>query len=121
MPFVAEVSRKAQRPDPQFADKSVVEGFKSYRDAVIWVWKNRKSKTDKEAYDQAICAREIGLHAPHMSRCVNCDTLAPMNLSPDHVKAFQEYCGWYAVSQYIARTTQFTLMEEVIEERRNAA
>lgn len=121
MPFVAEVRKPEPRPAPEFADKQVVHGFKSYREAVLWVWENRKSRRFKEAYDQSVCASEIDLYASHMSRCVNPDAAAPMNLSPDHLKKFQEYCGWHAVSQYLAHTAQFTLMEEIIQERRKTA
>jgi len=115
MPFIQALK------SPQFAPQSVIDGFDSYRDAVIWCWENRVNVGAGEKMDQAMCANLLSLHTPHMSRCVNRDTNAPMNLSPDHLPDFEAYCGWYAVSQYLASKAQFTFMEQVISERRASA
>lgn len=115
MPFVATLKQ------PQFAPQSVVDSFASYRDAVIWCWDNRANVGAGEKMDQAMCANMLGMHTPHMSRCVNRDTNAPMNLNPDLVADFEAFCGWYAVSQYLASKRQFTFMEQVLAERRAAA
>ena len=115
MPFATVVHK------PQFVSKDVLAGFATYRDAVVWTWENRVNVGAGEKMDQSMCAALIGLHTPHMSRCVNRNTDAPMNLCPDFLPAFEAYCGWYAVSQFIASRAQFTLMEQVIEERRMTA
>lgn len=115
MPFVATLKQ------PQFAGQSVVDSFESYRDAVIWTWENRVNVGAGERMDQAMCANLLGMHTPHMSRCVNRDTNAPMNLNPDLVADFEAFCGWYAVSQYLASKRQFTFMEQVLAERRMTA
>lgn len=115
MPFVATLKQ------PQFAAQSVVESFQSYRDAVIWAWENRVNVGAGERMDQAMCANLLGMHTPHMSRCVNRDTNAPMNLNPDLVADFEAFTGWRAVSQYIASKVQMTWMEQVLAERRVAA
>jgi hypothetical protein len=102
---------------PRFAPQSVIAGFGSYRDAVVWSWENRVNVGAGEKMDQAMCANLLGLHTPHMSRCVNRDSSAPMNLSPDYLPSFEAFCGWYAVSQYIASRAQMTFMEQVLAER----
>lgn len=114
MPFHAVLN------PPRFAPAKTIESFTCYRDAVVWCWENRVNQGAGEKMDQTLCANQIGLHTPHMSRCVNPDSQAPMNLSPDYIADFQAFCGWSAISQYMVRTTQYTLMEEVIEARRAA-
>jgi hypothetical protein len=106
---------------PQFAPGRSVEGFESYREAVIWCWENRVNSGAGEKLDQSLCANQIGLHTPHMSRCVNRFSNAPMNLSPDLVPGFEAFCGWRAVSQYMAKVSQLTFMEQVIAEKRFSA
>lgn len=115
IPIVGSVS------NVQFAPSSVVKSFKSFADAVQWAWENRPCHGLAEQDDQALCARLMGLHAPHMSRCVNRNSKAPMNLSPDLLPAFESYTGWKAPSQYIASKAQMTVLEQLIEEKRIAA
>ena len=105
----------------QFVPDAVLKGFKSYAESVQWAWENRNHSGMAEADDQALCARLIGLHAPHMSRCVNPNSKAPMNLSPDLLPAFEAFTGWRAPSQYIASKAQMTVLEQLIEEKRIAA
>jgi len=105
---------------PKFATKRVIDSFGSYREAVIWCWENRMNSGAGEKADQAMCANQIGLHTPHMSRCVNKASQAPMNLNPDHLTGFEAFCGWRAASQFIASQAQFTLLEQLIEERKTA-
>jgi hypothetical protein len=102
---------------PQFVPQSVVDGFTSYRDAVLWCWKNRKASTNDEKLDQSLCANKIGLYTPHMSRCVDPNSKAPMNLPPDLAAAFEGYTGWNAIIQYIAKIARMTIVEQIIAER----
>jgi|SRR6185437_10819905 len=116
----AEMPFFALLPKVQFAPLHEVEKFESYRDAVVWVWENRAQKRGDQIADQAVCARYLGLYAPHMSRYVRRHSKSPMKLDPDVVPAFEAFCGWNAISQFMARKKQFTLLEQVIEERRQA-
>lgn len=104
-----------QLTPPQFAQKYVIDGFKSYREAVVWCWDNRVRQGAGKDMDQAMCANFIGLHTPHMSRCVTPDSAAPMNLPPDCILDFEAFTGWRAISQYLAARSQLTYMEEVQE------
>lgn len=103
---------------PEFVPQSVVDGFTSYRDAVIWCWENRKVRSNDEKFDQSLCANKIGLYAPHMSRCVDPNSKAPMNLSPDLAAAFEDYTGWNGVIQYIAKIGGLTIFEQIMAERK---
>ena len=105
---------------PKYAPADVVAKFQTYRDAVVWCWANRPCHGMREDMDQALCAKTIGLHVPHMSRCVNPSSKSPMQLNPDYLDAFETYTGWKAASQWIAAKSHMTVLEQVIAER-NAA
>lgn len=111
MPFY-----KALTP-PKFAERKVIESFTCYRDAVVWCWEHRQNTGAGEKVDQLLCANFLGMHASHMSRCVNREAQAPMNLNPDVVSDFEAFTGWNAISQWIASKKQMTFMEQVIAER----
>lgn len=98
---------------PQFASKYVLDSFACYRDAVIWCWENRVNTGAGEKVDQALCANFLGLPTSHMSRCLNRDAKAPMNLNPDLASDFEAFCGWKAVTQFIASKAQLTFIEEM--------
>lgn len=102
---------------PKRAPQSVIDSFTCYRDAVIWCWKNRVNTGLGERVDQAIFANDVGMHSPHMSRCVNPNTKAPMKLDPDLVTQFEAYTGWKAVTQYQCKEHRITPMEWIIEDR----
>jgi hypothetical protein len=104
---------------PKFAQKYVIDSFTCYRDAVIWCWENRVNTGAGEKVDQALCANFLGLPTSHMSRCLNRDAKAPMNLNPDLASDFEAFCGWNAISQWLASKKQMTFMEEVQEMMRN--
>jgi hypothetical protein len=104
---------------PKFAQKYVIESFTCYRDAVIWCWEHRVNTGAGEKVDQMLCANFLGLHASHLSRCLNRDTQAPMNLNPDVYSDFEAFCGWRAISQFLAGKAQMTFMEEAQEMMRS--
>lgn len=108
MPFLQELKQA------EYIDASYVDGFSSYRDAVLFCWENRrKGKGMVERLDQALCASIIGLHAPHFSRCVNRKTKSPMDLKTDLLPAFEAYTGNRAVTQYLSKITSTTSLEEI--------
>lgn len=105
---------------PQRAADSVIEKFASYRDAVLWCWENRVNTGLGEKTDQAIFANFVGMHSPHMSRCVNPNTKAPMDMPIDHKSDFERYTGWLAITQWLCKRDGITPMEWVLEDRRVA-
>jgi hypothetical protein len=108
MPFFQELKQA------EYVDASHIEQFSSYREAVVYCWKNRrKGKGLVERLDQTLCASIIGLHAPHFSRCVNPKTKSPMDLKTDLLPAFEAYTGNRAVTQYLNKITYSTSFEEI--------
>lgn len=103
---------KALQP-PKFALPHVITEFTCYRDAVIWCWENRQNTGAGEKVDQALCANFLGLPTSHMSRCLNREAKAPMNLNPDLVADFEAFTGWKAITQFIASKAQVTFIEEM--------
>ena len=95
----------------------VVDRWQSYREAVVWCWANRPFHGLAEPDDQALFARHAGVHAPHMSRYVSEFSKAPMELKPDLIPAFEAYTGWRGVTQYLAKQSTVTIMEQVIAEK----
>lgn len=105
----------------RFVDSETVSGWTCYRDAVVWCWANRpKDKGMNDQDDQATFARRSGAYTSHMSRFVSPSSKAPMELRPDLIPSFEAYTGWRGVTQYLAKQSSVTLMEEVIEQRRAA-
>lgn len=105
---------------PIRAPQKVIDSFASYRDAVVWCWQNRVDTGCGEKVDQSICANELGIHTPHMSRYVKPDSKAPMKLDPDYIRAFEAYTGWKAITQWNCKTSDIHPMEWVLEDQRAA-
>lgn len=108
------------RQPAKFVPAEIVNQFSTYREAVIWCWANRPQSGLVDPKDQSLFSFHSGMHPPHMSRCVNTLTKAPMDLPPDFINEFEAYTGWRGITQYIARQSRVTLMEEMIEQRRVA-
>jgi hypothetical protein len=104
-------------PKIGFVSDEVVRTWTCKRDAVAWCWANRPKRGMNEPDDQSMCARFVGMHAPHMSRCLNQRTRAPMDMQSQYVKLFEQYTGWRGISQFEMRDRGLTIMEEVIAQR----
>lgn len=104
----------------QWVPASIVTGWSSYRDAVLWCWANRPRRGMNDPDDQSTFARNAGVHAPHMCRFVSGHTKAPMDLRPDLIPTFEAYTGWRGITQYLSIASGVTVMEQVISERKAA-
>lgn len=104
-------------PTLAFVNDAIVRSWATKRDAVTWCWANRPKRGMNEPDDQSMCARFVGMHAPHMSRCLNMRTKAPMDMQSQYVKLFEQYTGWRGISQFEMRERGLTIMEEVIAAR----
>jgi hypothetical protein len=104
-------------PNVRFVNEEVVRAWSSKREAVRWCWEHRPKRGFNEPDDQSACARFVGMHVPHMSRCLNVKTKAPMDMQSQYVKLFELYTGWRGVSQFEMRDRGLTIMEEVIAQR----
>lgn len=107
-------------PKSSWVANSIVTGWQTYRDAVVWCWQNRRRNSRDEIGDQSMFARSSGAHRPHVSRMLNPGTKAPMDLPPDLAPSFEAFTGWRGLTQYMAKIGHTTVMEQVIAER-NAA
>lgn len=111
MPFLESL------PKAQWVPDSIVTGWETYREAVLWCWTNRSRNSRNEIGDQAMFARAADMHSPHVCRCVREQSKAPMDLPPDYIAAFEAFTGWRGVSQYLSLQGRLTLMEQVIAQR----
>lgn len=106
-------------PAAEWVDQSTVKQWATWREAVLWCWKNRPHRGMNEAGDQATfrhyCGSVYGIqvHAPHVSRWVNPHTKAPMDLPPDLVAAFESFTGHHGLTQWFARAAHVTVFEEI--------
>lgn len=97
-----------------YLDESIVYTFDSYRDAVIYCWKNRsKGKGKNEPADQSMFSANFGYNGSHFSRCVNPLSKSPMELKADFVTTLEAYTGNRAVTQYLSRITHTTSLEQI--------
>ena len=106
-------------PALRWVDKQVVQQWGTWRDAVLWCWKNRESGEGSEQGDQqmfrfyALKFFDVKAHAPHISRWVNQETDAPMDLPNKFVPAFESFTGWRGLTQYFNRSAKATILEEL--------
>lgn len=115
--YQAEMPWAVGLPTIRFVDAQIVASWESPRDAMMWCWKNRPRRGKNEPQDQSMCASWIGMPASHISRCLNPNTKAPMDLQTKYVKLFEQYTGWRGISQFEMRDRGLTIMEEVIAQR----
>lgn len=80
----------------------------SYRQAVAKCWVLRRDVADGA---QSACARFMGAQVSHMSSYLaDCDKQRDMPAKFIH--AFEVWCGNTAISQYLARGSKLTIVEE---------
>lgn len=104
-------------PKLEFVSDDIVRTWSTKREAVQWCWANRPKRGLNEPDDQSLCARFVGMHVPHMSRCLNVKTKAPMDMQSQYVKLFELYTGWRGVSQFEMRDRGLTIVEELLAQR----
>jgi len=106
-------------PKSKWVDAAEVTTWEAWREAVLWCWENRPVQSMQKNGDQSTfrhyCEKEYGLrvHAPHVSRWLNRDTDAPMDLPPDFVSAFESFTGWHGLTQFFNRKAKTTCLEEM--------
>ena len=104
---------------PKWVGDHEVAQWTCWRDAVLWCWDARPNKSLKRNGDQAtfrdFCEKHYGLetHGSHVSRWLNRDTDAPMDLPPDFVSAFESFTGWHGLTQFFNRKAKTTCLEEM--------
>lgn len=107
-------------PSAQWVDAAEVAHWGSWRDAVTWCWLNQRyhsiaqNKGAQVAF-RNYCEQVYGMnpHPPHVSRWLDHDSRAPMDLPPDYVSAFESFTGWRGLTQRFNRKAKTTCLEEI--------
>ncbi|MGE3346072.1 MAG: hypothetical protein AB7I35_01415 [Ramlibacter sp.] len=100
---------------PAMVDTALVDAMPSYRAAVrkCWALRTRPHMTKRQL------AEETGCYPSHIT-----DHLSPddsrRDLPARHIAAFEAACGNRLVSQWIARRSELTVLEELQTQRRVA-
>lgn len=97
---------------PRLISQEVLAGVLSYREAVrvCWELRNRRHLTRR------VLAEEAGLYASHVSDYLS-DQDEKRELPAKHIAAFEVACGNRAISQWLARQANLTILEQFIERR----
>jgi hypothetical protein len=105
-----------------FLPDSLIRECKSFREAVRLAWRLRRIK----AMTQATLAERCEIYAPHVSDYLAADDAVRSgqrtrrSLPVDKIALFEAAVGNRAITQYLVRQVDLTLMEEVLEARKAA-
>jgi hypothetical protein len=80
----------------------------TYRQAVALCWSLRREFGDGV---QSACARFIGAQVSHMSAYLSDDD-SKRDMPAKFIHAFEVWCGNTAISQFLARGSKLTVVEE---------
>lgn len=94
---------------PDLVDASVIDGVKTYRDAVRLCWLMRKRK----GMTKAMLAEEAGLYAPHVTDYIS-EQEGKRELPAKKINAVETVCGNRAISQWIVGQARLTILETLI-------
>lgn len=97
---------------PSVVPPALLADCKTYRDAVKLCWKLRRVRN----MTQARLAEEAGLYAPHVTRYLH-DGKTQRDLPAWAIRSFEITCGNVAITQWLSRGAQLTVLEEVQAER----
>lgn len=106
---------------PEFLPSAEVAKCASFRDAVRLAWASRRSKGMTKSTLAELCE----LYAPHVTDYLNAldkdsHGRTRRSLPAEKIAAFECAVGNRAVTQFLVRQVQLTLMEEVIVQRQAA-
>jgi hypothetical protein len=96
-------------------DVQAIESTQSYREAVrsCWTLRNRQSMTKRQL------AEEVGCYASHITDYLSPDE-TKRDLPARHIAQFEAACGNRFISQWIARRSELTVLEEFVAARKAA-
>lgn len=101
---------------PKMVSTTLIDATKTYRDAVraCWDMRTRPNMTKRQL------AEEVGCYAPHITDYLSGDD-KKRDLPARHIADFEQACGNRFVSQWVARRSELTVLEEFVAQRREAA
>lgn len=97
---------------PSVVPPSLIATCKSYRDAVKLCWQLRRIRN----MTQGRLAEEAGLYAPHVTRYLH-DGKTQRDLPAWAIREVERACGNTAITQWLNRGAQLTVLEEIQAER----
>ena len=100
---------------PVMVEARLVESAPTYREAVrrCWAMRTRARMTKRQL------AEETGCYASHITDYLSEDE-GKRDLPARHIAAFEAACGNRFISQWIARKSELTVLEEFVAQRRSA-
>ncbi|WP_434033569.1 XRE family transcriptional regulator [Cupriavidus sp. a3] len=99
---------------PAFLPTDVIDGCKTYREAVRISWAHRRIK----GMTQRTLAELIDCYPPHVSDYLHADDKESRRSLPgDRLNAFAAAVGNWGVQQWLMHQAKLTVMEEVIAQR----
>jgi len=104
-----------------FLPDAQIKECQSFRDAVRLAWRSRRIK----AMTQSTLAERCGLYASHVTDYLNKDDAhddgrARRSLPAEKIATYEAVVGNRAVTQFLVRQVELTLMEEVLAARKVA-
>lgn len=107
-------------PKAKWADPQEVAKWATWRDAVSWCWAHQRYHSTAQNKGTQVTFRnfcelvyQLNPHPPHVSRWLDEDSKAPMDLPPHYVAAFESFTGWRGLTQFFNRKAGTTCLEEV--------
>lgn len=107
-------------PSAKWVDQSEVAKWETWRDAVSWCWANQRNHSVSQNKGAQTAFRmyceqayQMNPHPPHVSRWLDVDSRAPMDLPPHYVAAFESFTGWRGLTQFFNRKAKTTCLEEM--------
>lgn len=100
---------------PKMIEVKDIEGCPTYREAVRRCWARRT----RQRMTQRQLAEEVGCYASHVTDYLANDS-AKRDLPARHIADFELACGNRFISQWIARRSELTILEELVSPRRVA-
>ena len=107
-------------PSAKWAPVDVVASWGNWRDAVVWCWLNQRyhsvaQNKGAQATFRHYCEQAYAMtpHPPHLSRWLDHDSKAPMDMPTDYVAAFESFTGWRGLTQFFNRKAKTTCLEEM--------
>jgi hypothetical protein len=100
---------------PRMIDQTLIDACPTYREAVrnCWTMRTRTRMTKRQL------AEEVGCYASHVTDYLS-DDPSRRDLPARHIADFELSCGNRFVSQWIARRSDLTVLEEFVARRQGA-
>lgn len=104
----------------KWVDEQEISKWATWRDAVVWCWLNQRYHSIAQNKGAQVSFRNyaeqaylLNPHPSHVSRWVDHDSKAPMDLPPLYTAALESFTGWRGLTQFFNRKAKTTCLEEM--------